>query len=99
MDFPVLSQSGDTEGTRMCWIKGGFFRMREGQTHHQQCLISPNTPHQHQLHSVLNRNQTEIQRAAEEAGDMKTGTGVRDWGRLSYIETDIIDATAGLWNS
>lgn len=34
---------GDTEGTRMRWIRGDFFRMREGQAHHQWCLISSNT--------------------------------------------------------
>lgn len=46
LDFPVLY----TEGASMDLDKGGFFWMREGQTHHQQCLISSNTPHLHQLH-------------------------------------------------
>lgn len=85
----VVEQSGQaglssvvTE-RRYLWHKGGFFRIREGQIYHYQCLMSFITHHQHQLHEILHRNQ----RAAEETGDMRTGTGVRNWRGHNYMET------------
>lgn len=60
--------------------------MREGQTHHSPTNTSST--------KYSKETKLQIQRAAEEAGGMKTGTGVRDWRRHSYIETDIKGATA-----
>ncbi len=97
MDFPVLSLSGDTEGTRTGWIRGGriFQNERRADTSSTAAssYIFKHSPTNTSSTKYSTETKLQIQRAAEEAGDMKTGTGVRDRMRHSYTETDIKGAT------